>query len=382
MAHKLNKLAEQLVTTTADLQKQRDADARLVEHRLQQLDHRLELWQAEGGRSIALQEKWAETRGGVRGLFEEVQKLARRLEGFDEHVRSHTSGLDFLKERSQQLERKVQALAHDRHFGTEAAELTEKSHAVKLKQMERALEALGQRVTRTEEAVVPRAGKPLGAPVLREIQELRQRVYGLEEKCEEPIAESLKHTQVAICDTVLQVSELTQRTAESDRQLAILRERLDQFPSVMQNKDGNGPALLHETTRNTTADGSRVSQQMAQVMERLLEFESHCNIDEARDESASEMSLDARAGSQKVDQALQRLHCACLKAAEDISETVKRELQEIHQDEAVSRELLELQGQQDSYWECPSLSQHTSQQLLTQESCRSDSESCSKDWTD
>jgi len=218
---------------------------------------------------------------------------------------------------------------------------------------------------------VPRASKTsAGAPVLRDMQDLWQRLGRLEEKAEEPIADSLKHTQVAICDAVMQVSELMQRTAKSDRQLVMMQERLDQLQPPRQGQDS-----LSRINKSSASVASRVSQQVTHAVERLLDFESLHDVEQVRQhrwhcgaepEFGVSRELEPMGDrSKQVDQALQRLQGACSKAADDIANTVRQELQN-------------LQGKQDVSWEGLSISQQPESLL---ESSKSDTESCSRAWT-
>lgn len=179
----------------------------------------------------------------------------------------------------------------------------------------------------------------------------------MEKKDDEPIAESLKHTQVAVCDAVLQVSKLTQRSEKSDKQLALLHKRLDETLLPSLSKDGymNSPLCMKDL--HDIKGSRRASKQISSVIERLLDFESHYDVDQARHDypccqSAPATSLDVVFddsgkrcidGTEKVgrlaqvDEALQRLQSAFVKAAEDVADTVRRELLEL-QDKAIPKQ--------------------------------------------
>lgn len=384
---KSSKLVDQLAVTTANLQKQRDADILTMEQQIRKLEHRMDMGQVDYTRRLELSERWAQAEGDAKGLFEEVQKLARKLEHFDESLRARTGGFENLKQRNDRLEQKVQALEHHKRVDGDVAQEAQKQHSLKLDRMERAIEALTLRVIRAEEAVVPRAGKSSGAPVIRGIQQLQERVNRLEEKDDEPIADSIKHTQVAICDVVLQVSELTQRATKSDGQLAILHERLNEISRGSEEKDNLRSPQFSRTSNVQPPASTKVSQQISAVRERLLEFEMFCEVAldafeqhesctseryqcrQSALESSSEAICDDDGGSKEierrlparrselVEQALHRLQTTCLKAAEDIAQTVQKEL-------------LELQASPDSARGCSPLPM-SSQPEVTEESCRS-----------
>jgi len=266
-------------------------------------------------------------------------------------------------------------------LGKESAEELHKRHVANFKRVEKAVENLTGRVTRTEEAVVPPAGHVSeGAPVLRDIQELHRRMHLLEERQDDSDAESLRNTQVAICDVVLQVSELTQQFKKSDRQLAVLQERLDQVSHSAVSKHVNDD-VFSRIVRSGTKSSGQVSQEIRHLMDHLHEFESECKDDEARLHGICRQSMPvarwdfcedfetglvgthgAAVGTEKVDKALQRLQGMCLKASDDLANSVRQEL-------------LELQETQDLSWECPSIGPQAGSVL---DSCRSGSEDCSR----
>jgi len=173
MQTQLSTLTDKMNHIISSVQRQGEADRR----RVAQLERKLENRFDERGREGDARERWAELQGSVNGLVEETQALSRRVDGLDQTVWARTSGTEIAKQRSRELEQKVQNLENLNRLASAMSEETQnaqKRQATKLRRLEQGVDDALRRLGKVEEDSRP------GAAASRE-QAFEARLSALEQ---------------------------------------------------------------------------------------------------------------------------------------------------------------------------------------------------------
>lgn len=296
--HQLGIFQERVTNALADAQRKRDTDRRLNDRRLQQLEQKVESVFDDRARDTDSRKKWAEVQGSVNGLIEEVQNVARRVDGLETGLRARTSGLEAIKQRSHELEQQVQNLEQHSRLAESSQEENQKRQWTKLARTERVLEEHARRLAKAEDSMQaqPREHPGLarsrsehakGAEELRqrldwleeELRgELRQRIEWLEETNTSDAGPKPQHgrdvaqAQDAICDLTEQLSCLQQRSSCSDQALAALQQQVQQI-TIGDHRDHGGRDTSLPAVSRLQAEFGALSQQISDVSARLIDVE-------------------------------------------------------------------------------------------------------------
>jgi len=267
--------SETTMEAVSIVQRQRDAERRLFDRRLSQLEQRLA--RVEGSQLERMQEtdwrkKFAEVHGSVSGLQEEVQGLERRIGDVEETVQTRLGGLELLKQRVHEAEQQVQSMELKVRHSDSSVKEVERSVS-KLRSMEQNVDDIVRRLLQVEEEVLVRgthANREIveyGArhPASQDMVQLQQRIESLEELREVPqfrgTALELSQAHTSICDLAEQVSHLAQRAAGFEAaQLSLQHKVGDVLGRVSAVEGGLAlPSRHHNVDVGAMVDGASAS---------------------------------------------------------------------------------------------------------------------------
>mmetsp|Transcript_48654 Transcript_48654/g.89691 ORF Transcript_48654/g.89691 Transcript_48654/m.89691 type:complete len:878 (+) Transcript_48654:42-2675(+) len=142
-------LAESVSASVTTLQQQAEADRR----RVMALERRLEAAAEERNKDSDWRDRLAEVQGSVAGLLDEAQAQARRVDALEERLWMRSGSSEGAKQRSRELEQRLQALEQQTKHGILSLEEVHKKQSTRLCRSEKAAEDLGHRLSNMEELV-------------------------------------------------------------------------------------------------------------------------------------------------------------------------------------------------------------------------------------
>lgn len=301
--HQLSIFVEKVNNAFADVQRKRDSDRRLADRSFQQLQQKVDGVSDDRARDADARKKVAEVQGSVTGLLEELQNVARRVDGVEKSVWARTSGLDAVKQRSQELEQQVQNLEQHSRLAESSKEEVRKREVARLRRVERTIEDLSRRFSKTEESLQSqprenitnlRSRRLEESQQLKDAEELKQRLHWLEEEITGELrqrvawleethsshgAPPLQHgreaaqNEEAICELTEQLSHLQQRSSCSDQALVALQQQVQHFSSGDLRDHHGQEASLPRTVVALQAELGVMSQQFSELNARFVELE-------------------------------------------------------------------------------------------------------------
>lgn len=249
--HQLSLLAERAaLNAVAGIQRQRDADRRFTDRRIQQLEQKVEGYSEERAREVDARKRWAEVQGSIVGLIEEHQVLSRRLDGFEERL-ARTGGLELVRQRSLELEQQVQALEQHCRLSDASQEEVHKRQSVKLCRADHLLEELGRRLAKAEERL---------SSLPAELAGHSHHQLGLVSSQAAGVGVAQRHLEDQICELNEQISCIVQQSSCSEAALNKMQQQVADVMARLLDAEGNIDHALHSREKHWELNDSVLSE--------------------------------------------------------------------------------------------------------------------------
>jgi len=264
----LGALAESVSASVTTLQQQADADRR----RMTALERRLDAAAEERTKDTDWRDRLAEVQGSVAGLLDEAQAQARRVDGLEERLWMKSGSSEGAKQRSRELEQRLQALEQQSRHGILSLEEVHKRQSTRLCRAEKASEDMAARFAAVEEAM-----RCLQHSQQNKMTALEERLVSMEQQNADAIAE-VQSLQVQLAQksqadsarelpTAAQIDEalqmLEKSTAAIDKRLCSQVEELSSALASLRVKVDGGHRRLaalaerFEVTQQSASEGFR-----------------------------------------------------------------------------------------------------------------------------